>query len=654
MGRVFVSWGVPGGDWLKFRLLRSFFGFAESAEDGVILGEWTPDNLVLRVTDQGQPDETVDPTGYHLPPERFVYYSIMLETATDNWVLAGGAIGLSLGTYDTASSLYSLLPAYWQERDAQTTTKFVDGLPDPSGKYSAPLKRFLALFGREFDLLRTEYTSLLWLRDVDRISGNLLPFLASDLGAKDSTNVGLSQLRRLSRNITHIHKVKGTKPGIEGAVSAYTGWGAEASVGRNLMPTDSWNGWLHGSPVFLDVDTVSDPLYDYVEHGLFLKVLSGSAVLNLYTDQEAKHGNQAYFIPVEPNTTYTFSAQVANLAGPAGNIQVGARIYDADMALLTTANGAAAVPARDTYQMRTSTFTTGPTAAFINPYVYQASTTVGTENLYRRAALVKDSTAGTWESARRIDLTLTATRENMVTNPSFEINMNGWYAYSNSTIAQSADQAFVNSKSMKMTPVAAGDMSASTSAGTDVIEGVSYTASAYFYPATTGRSVRVLLLWRDDTDGFHSVTEGNPVAATAGTWNRASVLGVAPPGAAKVRVALLVASAALNEVHYADGVLLEAAPSLRTYFDANRAPADYLWAGTPNDSASLYFRDMLKNEQRLAETLEEYLPKDRYFRLVYHDPTVRTYERNFMRRPETEDGTTSSGTAVMGEAPMGQ
>ena len=454
-GRVHVTWETPGGAWTQFRLLRNFYGYSETPDDGVVLGEWEAGGLPLSLTDYGQPSADVDPTQYTLPPEQFVYYTVMLKPGADEWVQAGRVVALSHGRYDTSGMLYDYLPDYWRERDAETTTRFIDGAPDPSGVFSAPLKRFLDLVGQEFDLIRTEYTSLLWLRDADRISGDLVGLLARDFGADlDDGELGVTQSRRLARNITYLHKVKGTKPGIEGAVSAYTGYGAEASIGANLCFSDSFGHWSSGTPVFLLVS--SDDTTDTFEYGLRLK-----------DSTSTKSAPTAFSLEdlyrAEPNTEYTFYIRSRLVSATGGTPRVLLRIEEYDETGALGDNTAAWVNTTTDFAGGTVTMTTSATGVYLRLSV----SAYGGDHLLTRPMLAQASaiTDADWEPARRIDLNLAPLRQNLVDNPSFEVNLAGWDV-ENATLTRSTDAAVVNQYSARLVADGSADVVLTTVAPT--------------------------------------------------------------------------------------------------------------------------------------------------------------------------------------------
>lgn len=147
---------------------------------------------------------------------------------------------------------------------------------------------------------------------------------------------------------------------------------------------------------------------------------------------------------------------------------------------------------------------------------------------------------------------------NLVTNPGFETDITGWTAESNCSIARSTAQASSGIASMAVTITAAGSGGAITSTGTSgvpVTAGATYTATAKFRAATTGRTCTTYINWYDGAGAFISNTSGSVVDTTTG-FSLASVTATAPATAAYASVATWAAGAAAGEVHYVDAVTL--------------------------------------------------------------------------------------------------
>jgi hypothetical protein len=635
--KMLVRWDIPTGEWTNIRLMRNFFGYARDVEDGVTLGLWTKDGSPVSFMDWGQPGIVADPTTYKLPEGAFVYYSLMLETAGNVWVLAGGCIGLVIGNYDSTDELYRRLPTYWREQDSLTTTKFVDSggvkIPDPSGVYSEPLRRYLQLMGYELDTLRSEYDSLRWLRDTDRMKGSILAYQAHDLGAYSDLAIEMTQLRVLLQSLVYLNKIKGTKLGIEGAVTAYTSWGTDLTLGANLLYDSAFAMWSHedGAPlnrtkVFESAQLASD--------GIQSGTTIDGTVPALRLDDNSVHSHNVNLttlpdirrqaLRVTFGATYTVAVQALRRTAGAGNLTLGIRWWDADGVLLSDSEAArtladvgvwyplayqAAVPADAVY----ATIHFSGSDSYLLRY---ASFTQGAQ----QAAFVSDWD-GTYEHPREAVLALTPDRVNLVPNPSFEVNLNTWVMHSGGTVyVRDASQFVFNAYSVAVTANGTGNLTLSTTRGASapILVGVdSFTASAYVKSATTTRRARMFLTWFNDAGTVLGDAYGDWVNTSNTAWVRPHLTVASPPGTTRVSVQVQFETPANGLKFYVDAVLLEPVAEVRSYFDANAIGSDFLWSGTSNQSPSLYYNNRLLKQVRLFEVLPRYLPPDRTFRLIF-------------------------------------
>lgn len=155
--------------------------------------------------------------------------------------------------------------------------------------------------------------------------------------------------------------------------------------------------------------------------------------------------------------------------------------------------------------------------------------------------------------------------DNMVeyNDSSFETNVSGYTAGTNTTLASEGTQALHGNKSLRITRTTSTGDATAFGPLISALEGQLYTAMAWFKTAVTGRVCRVTILWWDSmkallgaSSSFHDFTD-----VTTG-WRQASTSGVAPTNTAYASIQLTVIGAATSEVHYVDQVGLF--PNLRT------------------------------------------------------------------------------------------
>src|SRR5438046_1099348 len=94
-GRTRVSWTNPTGDWTRFRLLASRYGWASAADDGDIL---------LDISDRTTPGQYVDIDGTTPALSPFRYYTLYLFIDSA-WQRAGQTSALSVGGSSTVDTL---------------------------------------------------------------------------------------------------------------------------------------------------------------------------------------------------------------------------------------------------------------------------------------------------------------------------------------------------------------------------------------------------------------------------------------------------------------------------------------------------------------------------------------------------------------------
>lgn len=185
---------------------------------------------------------------------------------------------------------------------------------------------------------------------------------------------------------------------------------------------------------------------------------------------------------------------------------------------------------------------------------------------------------------------LSEQRRNYATNPSFEVNTTGWTPVGTSSINRSTTRAQVGASSGLVTFGAGGGAGQGASiAATGLSVGQQYTASAWMWvPAASMSASPALWLF-----------SGGPVIATvvptADTWVRVSITWTATSSTHTVGV-LNGATATAGQTAYIDGLLVERASSVGTYFDGATTDSGssttlgstiYDWTGAAHASQSV-------------------------------------------------------------------
>jgi len=176
----------------------------------------------------------------------------------------------------------------------------------------------------------------------------------------------------------------------------------------------------------------------------------------------------------------------------------------------------------------------------------------------------------------------TATRTNLITNPSIETNTTGWGAAGTQvpTLTRSTDFSLYATQSLK---IVWGNGAANTSRvqwTATVTNGQTYTFSVWVRPTATGPK---MILKDRSASALTGVTFTPTDSGTTGDgWVRLSMTGTATSTTAIFSVENATTTSG-SPTSYLDGALLENASTLGSYFDGANGGA---WTGTANASTS--------------------------------------------------------------------
>lgn len=333
--RIKVEWQTPSGAWDRLRLVRGNYGFPTTENDGRILLEGAVDDATATSLGIPRAPQTFEDTAVN--ELRFYYYSIFLhQISTGSWVRAGNAPCLMTKDYGSGDRLYELIPQVFRDDD----TIFLS-----SATGTGMLEAFLDAIGYQVDILRSELESLMWTADPEKMSGGLLPVLAAELGWPYESELGMALGRRQLLNATYLYKMKGTRLGVEGAVSVLTGWAptvvadtathlnitlAADRVNRVINPgaeTDA-SGWTGTNATLTRVTTP-------VRYG----TASFQMAVTAAADASMATAAGTAGMPVIPGVLYTASGWNIKPTGTAKNRRIDIRWYNAAGAQLAGAAG---------------------------------------------------------------------------------------------------------------------------------------------------------------------------------------------------------------------------------------------------------------------------------------------------------------------------
>lgn len=181
----------------------------------------------------------------------------------------------------------------------------------------------------------------------------------------------------------------------------------------------------------------------------------------------------------------------------------------------------------------------------------------------------------------------TATRTNILTNPSFETNTTGW-ASAQATAVKSSDYGYADNNSYKVTMSSAADSNAAYITQSVASAGL-WTFSMYTFIPTgstlAGRNISVNV--EGGTAVYSNVSQSS-ATLSIGSWVRFSVTkNVTTPGSLVIVIRLSgTLSTAIGQNIYFDAAMLENSGSTNQYFDGNSSGLSS-WTGTINSSTSV-------------------------------------------------------------------
>lgn len=176
------------------------------------------------------------------------------------------------------------------------------------------------------------------------------------------------------------------------------------------------------------------------------------------------------------------------------------------------------------------------------------------------------------------------TKTNLVTNPSFEVDISGWTNYFGGvTRTRDTTRAKFGSASMRCQRNASGTFGAYTQV--PVVVGERYTASAWVQSDTIPTRIGYRFVAADGTQ-IGSGTQLEDVLPGPG-WNRVSASMTIPPDTALLEVRLSGTANGPDDFFNIDGVMVERSSTLNGYYEGTQ-PDEFTfgWTGTPHNSQS--------------------------------------------------------------------
>jgi phage tail-like protein len=218
-GRIDLSWTADNGfTGVKVLRRRGFFPSDLDIQKAL----QNPASLSgVQVFDAVQPGSFSD---LGLRSETIYYYAVAGFTSPNNYV-AAFASAMATGAFQTSAYLYGSLPGIYQSLDTVLPPNVA--LLDPADAGKGQLRRFVEMFGQQFDLLRSFAGGTRDLYDPSRIEGSLLPLLAGWIGWPTDFTLDFSKQRNEIGYATHYQRTVGIAANIRATINRLVTWDAQ-------------------------------------------------------------------------------------------------------------------------------------------------------------------------------------------------------------------------------------------------------------------------------------------------------------------------------------------------------------------------------------------------------------------------------------------
>lgn len=265
--------------------------------------------------------------GTYLNSPRY-YYSLFLKytVASDTvpkWKKLGETASFAIKDNGTLAVILNHLPSFYTRVN--------------NNALNSDLSDFLSLFAFHLDTYIAANTSVFDTHNIDEVDEKLMRLLIKQFGASLDDVSGVSQGRVLLANIIRNYKQSGTRPGIKDLVESYTGYGADISIGKNILPeynsssfvenTGKWfpdassNGYATTAPYLTlitresSVSTTATAIESYTDY--YADVAIDSAGNAAYNNVQTSASSIGTIITV-PDTSKIFTGNRMKITTTAG------------------------------------------------------------------------------------------------------------------------------------------------------------------------------------------------------------------------------------------------------------------------------------------------------------------------------------------------
>ena len=664
-GEVGLTYVVPSGEYIAFRLVRNQDSFPETEEDGVVIAEKLPGidsplNTELLDTDANGTAPLVE--------GRYAYYRAwILQSTTSYWVPAGDALvlvpkknSLTLGT-EAVQSVYGDINVttdeYLNHSTVLSTThqRFLDLLPrvltsatnNPVDEINDPeatadgentiISKFLSAFSFTVDEMFTNI-SLINPGPSDSTSPNLVNLLSHSFGVTDDNDVLSKAQKRLNREAVFTYKRKGTKSGLGTFCESATGFNPVITYTKNLLlsiedstfmlpgwsdgvlgetSADPIGGWrTNSSNITLSISpdkTVPADVVKSLDSLYTCKAVASTTnrAMEIGTDSPVLNG-----IPVTAGETYSLSAYVIRSTS-SGDVNVRISWYDRDGVFISQTSSPY-VSVGTSWSRLVREGQVAPSGAVYAGLVilFQNSGTYYVDMVQ----FEKSSTATAYEEPRGVNVFLEPAKTNLVTNPTFELesagSFDGWDTIDAATSSEYAITSVSAFSGNYIARVIASGSPGSTNSNFGIISGpmdvsekTTYAGSIYVKDFDSGLDYKMVLDFFNEDDEITATYVGETISIATSYWTRLSVSGYAPSGTtySTIRVVSTVDATSGTGVYF-DSAQFEIGDKPTSYFDGSKSSAGAAWAGDVGDSVSYFYPNRDLKVTRLGNEIKNMLP----------------------------------------------
>lgn len=613
--KALVEWASPSGSFTRFRLVRNQDGFPENQEDGVVLYE-------LLSTDgqsiEGLPrisffDGDENPNDVPIVTGRNIFYSVFLYNDANEWVQAGQITDVIPEDTGATTKLVNLLPRVYTTPELSPL-----GVVDES----SDLYKFLDGIGLTYEQFMTQIKLIRPAHNTDYANFNTIEAEFLSLGLLPEPTIAASNQRRLIREAIPSYSSKGTLLGIQNYAEALTSYIPEGTISSNLMLTpqdstfyNSTGRWTAtGGTLAATEELLPSIQTNTIDKTWTCKITaSGSGSMKLGITNPLTQGVPCLSLPYLP---YTIGLKVKSPAS-SGTITVKMWVYDPDDGTVTTHTGTP-VSANNTWKNATVTSIADPDEIGSHSYVGIEIIWSGAGTYYVDQISVQAGSSYVYDEARALTLNLLPPKENYIKNPSFEEGLDLWNSGSTPsyTFTQSTDvplEGFPGTYSGKFVGTDTWFLSPTSTLPVEV--GSFFCASTYVKSPDVTHVTLSLALYDLDDNYISTFTE---VKEITNSWSRIYISGLVASNeyytAAKATFSIGVNSPGTV---YLDMVQGQDTYTPSDYFDGS-LPASYgaIWEGTANASNTLYYPGKANKMRRLAETLNDWVPMNLWWRIT--------------------------------------